>query len=193
MKYFALLAVAIVVCVDATGHIVNTGSSSVSRSDDGHGNYAFAYKEDHASGGTTRQEKGGKGYAAGSYTLRDHDGRQRVVNYVADAHGFRADIKTNEPGVDSKEDPADVSINGGKLIAIAEPLAKLSYGYAEPVAKLSYGYAEPEGLGWNRGYGGLGYGGPSGSYGVDIKHASLAEPRVVVSHGYGALGGYGKW
>lgn len=36
------------------------------------------------------------------------DGRQRVVNYVADKDGFRAEVKSNEPGF-SQDDPADVT------------------------------------------------------------------------------------
>lgn len=79
----------------------------------GHGNYAFAYNEDHATGGTFRKEKGGHGVQVGSYGLRDADGRVRVVNYVADALGYRASIQTNEPGVDPKQDPAAVDINNG--------------------------------------------------------------------------------
>jgi hypothetical protein len=54
----------------------------------------------------------------GSYGLRDIDGRTRVVNYVADAAGFRANIQTNEPGVEPK-DPAAVLIN--KAAAIVAP------------------------------------------------------------------------
>lgn len=38
-------------------------------------------------------------------------GIYRIVEYVADANGFRATIKTNEPGVDGKESPADVVMN----------------------------------------------------------------------------------
>ncbi|GFR25702.1 adult-specific rigid cuticular protein 15.7 [Trichonephila clavata] len=34
----------------------------------------------------------------GIYTIADIDGRARRVDYVADAHGFRASVKTNEPG-----------------------------------------------------------------------------------------------
>lgn len=127
MKYFALLALAVVACVEANG-IVNTGSSQVMRKDDGHGNYAFAYDEQHHSGGSSRSETGGHGWQKGSYTLNDADGRKRIVNYVADAHGFRADIKTNEPGVDPKEDPAAVSINGGgKLLGLSKRCFKSNF------------------------------------------------------------------
>lgn len=79
------------------------------------GNYAFGYNEDHSTGGTFRREQGGPGHQVGSYGLRDADGRTRVVNYVADAHGFRANIQTNEPGVEPK-DPAAVLINKAQAI-----------------------------------------------------------------------------
>ena len=49
----------------------------------------------------------------GSYGLRDADGRMRVVNYVADALGFRASVSTNEPGTDVKQDPAATNLNYG--------------------------------------------------------------------------------
>jgi len=180
MKYFALLAVCVIAYVEAMPH-VNTGHSSVSRSDDGHGNYAFAYNEDHASGGTFRKEKGGHGHMVGSYGLKDHDGRMRTVHYVADAHGFRAKIDTNEPGVDSKEDPAHVSINGGHGWGHAEPEHNGGKYYG------GHGYAMAEGNGW--GYGGHGHGhGFDSSYGVKIAHSSYAEPEKYVSHGY-----HGKW
>ena len=79
----------------------------------GYGNYAFGYNEDHATGGTFRKEKGGPGVQVGSYGLRDADGRIRVVNYIADALGFRASVSTNEPGVDPKQDPAATSLSLG--------------------------------------------------------------------------------
>ncbi len=59
MKFFILLAV--VASAAAVPGIVNTGRSDVSRSDDGLGNYAFGYNEDHATGGSFRKEKGGPG------------------------------------------------------------------------------------------------------------------------------------
>ena len=57
MKFLILFAVV----ATASANIVNTGSSAVQRSDDGHGNYEFGYNEDHATGGTFRKEKGGPG------------------------------------------------------------------------------------------------------------------------------------
>lgn len=47
----------------------------------------------------------------GSYGLHDKDGRMRVVHYVADKYGFRAVIKTNEPGT-GNSDAANAVYNG---------------------------------------------------------------------------------
>ncbi|OQR73609.1 hypothetical protein BIW11_09628 [Tropilaelaps mercedesae] len=87
------------------------GTSVQYRSEDGLGNYQFGYDEKHTTGGSFRKEKGdGYGRKVGSYGLHDADGRVRVVNYVADEHGFRASVQSNEPGV-APEDPAASSIN----------------------------------------------------------------------------------
>lgn len=59
-----------------------------------------------------RKEHGdGWGNKKGSYGLHDKDGRMRVVHYVADKHGFRAVIKTNEPGT-GNADAANAVFNG---------------------------------------------------------------------------------
>ncbi|KAG8188469.1 hypothetical protein JTE90_008034 [Oedothorax gibbosus] len=64
------------------------------------GQYAFGYNEDHTSGGSFRRETGDRfGNKIGSYGLRIADGRMRIVNYVADHNGYRADVMTNEPGI----------------------------------------------------------------------------------------------
>ncbi|UXI22089.1 LIM domain protein [Sarcoptes scabiei] len=97
------------------------------------GNYAFGYNEDHATGGTFRRETGSPGLAHGSYGLRTIDGRVRVVNYVADGHGFRANIQTNEPGVED-QDPASVLIN--KAAAIVAPYINKNIAH-EPMAPIA--------------------------------------------------------
>ncbi|OQR69959.1 cuticular protein-like [Tropilaelaps mercedesae] len=48
------------------------------------------------------------GRKVGSYGFTDADGRQRVVQYVADENGFRVQIKTNEPGANTHEAAASV-------------------------------------------------------------------------------------
>jgi hypothetical protein len=114
--------------------VLNTGASSQFRSQDNIGNYAFGYNEDHSQGGTFRREQGGPGVQVGSYGLRDADGRTRVVNYVADAAGFRANVQTNEPGVDGSKDPANVLINKAEVIAAPYAVAPTVVAHAAPLA-----------------------------------------------------------
>ena len=45
--------------------------------------------------------------------MRDRDGRIRIVHYIADEHGFRATIESNEPGVDQSQSPASVAFTNG--------------------------------------------------------------------------------
>lgn len=96
---------------------VSTGVSSQYRSQNSVGDYTFGYNEDHPTGGSFRREAGNLAGKTGSYGLRDIDGRTRIVNYVADAAGFRASIQTNEPGVEPK-DPAATLIN--KAVAVGK-------------------------------------------------------------------------
>ncbi|GIY28554.1 hypothetical protein CDAR_409571 [Caerostris darwini] len=68
---------------------------------------------DHHSGDfkQTRQEHGdGHGNVQGSYGYTDAHGNYRQVDYVADHHGFRAQVKTNEPGTENQS-PADVQLH----------------------------------------------------------------------------------
>ncbi|KAF8782303.1 cuticle protein 14-like [Argiope bruennichi] len=110
------------------------GASEQYRSQDGLGNYAFGYNEGHGTGASFRRESGSNGVVAGSYGLTVADGRQRIVNYVADAAGFRADIKTNEPGVEPK-DPAHTAINKAAVAITAPAVAYAAPAhYAAPLA-----------------------------------------------------------
>ncbi|CAN8012054.1 unnamed protein product, partial [Ixodes pacificus] len=65
-----------------------------------HGHYRFGYDIANGYGAVNgRHEKGAAyGPVHGSYYLGDVDGRHRRVEYVADKLGFRAVVKTNEPG-----------------------------------------------------------------------------------------------
>lgn len=97
---------------------VNTGSSSQYRSQDNLGQYSFGYDEAGATGGSFRQEKSDAlGNRVGSYGLTGADGRVRIVNYVADANGYRANVQTNEPGTESR-DTAGVAMN--KALAVGK-------------------------------------------------------------------------
>ncbi|XP_076359641.1 cuticle protein 10.9-like [Tachypleus tridentatus] len=57
-----------------------------------------------------RQEAGdGAGRVTGAYGYTDRDGIYRLVKYIADEKGFRAEIDTSEPGTDN-QNPAGVTI-----------------------------------------------------------------------------------
>ncbi|KAG8188483.1 hypothetical protein JTE90_008048 [Oedothorax gibbosus] len=59
-----------------------------------------------------RREVGdGNGKVQGSYGYMDNQGLYRSVEYMAGPEGFTAYVKTNEPGTNGKENPADVVIN----------------------------------------------------------------------------------
>lgn len=74
------------------------------------GNYDFGYNEGHNEGGTFRREIGDAfGRKYGTYGYTNNEGLIRIVNYVADENGFRAEFKSTEPGVDEKE-PASVIV-----------------------------------------------------------------------------------
>jgi len=134
--------------------LLNTGASAQYRSQDNLGNYAFGYNEDHATGGTFRREVGHGDTKVGSYGLRDADGRLRIVNYVADDLGFRANIQTNEPGVEPK-DPAATLINKAPIAPVA-PIAPL---HAAPA------YAAP-------------------AFAAPLAHAPLAHAPLAHAHGH---------
>ncbi|GBM24976.1 Adult-specific rigid cuticular protein 15.7, partial [Araneus ventricosus] len=79
------------------GALVNTGVSTSGRSQDAFGNYAFNYGIQNGIGAANSRAEVGDahGNKKGSYTIADIDGRARRVDYVADALGFRATVKTN--------------------------------------------------------------------------------------------------
>ena len=52
----------------------------------------------------------GNGKVTGSYGYKDAYGVYRVVDYVADENGYRATIRSNEPGMEAPG-PADVELN----------------------------------------------------------------------------------
>lgn len=108
----------------AAAGISHTGQSVSQRAEDGVGNYQFAYQEQHGTGGTARQESGDiYGRKVGSYSMGIADGRERVVHYVADEHGFRAQVQTNEPGT-APQQPADVVMNAApQAVAHVAPVA----------------------------------------------------------------------
>ncbi|EEC11061.1 cuticular protein, putative, partial [Ixodes scapularis] len=75
------------------------------------GAYNFAYGDDQGIGPWQKESGDASGNKAGTYGLKDSDGRFRTVNYAAGPGGFTAGVHTNEPGVDGAQSPADVSVS----------------------------------------------------------------------------------
>ncbi|GFS83268.1 uncharacterized protein NPIL_63291 [Nephila pilipes] len=96
--------------------------------------FGYSVKDKH---GEQHREEVGDGHAVqGSYGFTDDRGVHRQVNYVADKAGFRAQVKTNEPGT-ANQDPAAVHIisnaqygHGGYYGGAAAPIvAGVPIGY----------------------------------------------------------------
>ncbi|CAL1287715.1 unnamed protein product [Larinioides sclopetarius] len=150
-----------------------------------YGNYAFGYDIKDGLGATNSRSEVGDahGNTKGSYTLADIDGRARRVDYVADGHGFRAVVKTNEPGTAASA-PAAVLVASpyagpvapvvnhvapaaavvGQAASYVAPLAVAAPALAAPVAYggifghgATVGVAGPLGIGYGSALG-LGYG-----------------------------------
>ncbi|KAH6927834.1 hypothetical protein HPB50_009149 [Hyalomma asiaticum] len=136
--------------------------------------YQFGYDvKDEYGNSQSRQESGdGSGTVKGSYGYTDTNGIYRQVNYVADQNGFRAVVKTNEPGV-GPASPADA-----EFIVEAPPAGVVSQ-YAG--ARGGGGYGGAGGAGGYGGAGGAGgYGAAGGAGGYGGGH-----------HGGGGAGGFG--
>ncbi|KAG9510573.1 hypothetical protein GZH46_00879, partial [Fragariocoptes setiger] len=71
--------------------------------------FAWGYDINDGYGGAQYHKENGDEYGkrTGSYGYTDAYGVYRQVDYVADEYGFRATVKTNEPGT-ANEAPADV-------------------------------------------------------------------------------------
>lgn len=75
--------------------------------------YSFSYVTDDEQGTRTSREETSdeSGAVRGSYSYTDPDGVFRTVEYIADQDGYRATVKTNEPGTAKlDQDPANVSL-----------------------------------------------------------------------------------
>lgn len=97
--------------------------------------YSFNYNADTEDGGNSgHQESGdGSGRVQGSYTVTNLEGHTRVVEYVADENGFRATVRTNEPGT-ANQNPADVVVESSAPEAAAAPSYAPAIAPAAPVA-----------------------------------------------------------
>ncbi|PRD24945.1 UNVERIFIED_CONTAM: Cuticle protein 16.8 [Trichonephila clavipes] len=129
--------------------------------------YKFGYSIKDHHGEQHREESGNGGHAVrGSYGFTDARGIRREVHYVADHGGFRAQVKTNEPGT-ANQNPAAVHLISDAPYGHSGYAGADDLGYAGVVAA-PIGYAglggaglgyTGAGLGYAGGYGGLGYGG----------------------------------
>ncbi|XP_022251452.1 uncharacterized protein LOC106467545 [Limulus polyphemus] len=122
-------------------HGLAGGSSVSSRRQDDYGNYAFNYDIVDPVGATNGRWEAGDGYGnkRGAYSLTDIDGRARRVEYVADGAGFRAVVKTNEPGTAASAPAAAVVASSqpgvvahGPAVVKAHVAAAPAYAYGAP-------------------------------------------------------------
>lgn len=75
--------------------------------------FSFAYNIE----GQSRGESGDKnGVVRGYYRIASGDGQDRFVEYIADAQGFRAVVKTNEFGTEARS-PAHVALHSSQPLA----------------------------------------------------------------------------
>jgi len=73
--------------------------------------YSFNYLSESEDGGSSSHQESsdGSGRVTGSYTVNNLEGHTRVVEYIADEDGFRAVVKSNEPGT-ANQNSADVTV-----------------------------------------------------------------------------------
>ncbi|GBN16409.1 hypothetical protein AVEN_256441-1 [Araneus ventricosus] len=136
--------------------------------------FKFGYSVKDKHGEQHREEVGDGKNVKGSYGFTDDRGVHRQVDYVADHAGFRAQVKTNEPGT-ANQNPAAVHM-----------ISNAPYGHGGYAGAAGLGYAGASGLGYaGVGEAGLGYAG-LGGYG-DLGYGGYG---LGGNGGYG-LGGYG--
>lgn len=91
--------------------------------------FAFDFKtEDQRGNGQYRKEESDQnGVVRGSYGYTDANGIYRHVEYVADHNGFRANIKSNEPGMNGETQPASIQLASAIAPAPKETSASAQY------------------------------------------------------------------
>lgn len=75
--------------------------------------FDFNTQDNSGNGQYRKEESDSNGVVRGSYGYTDANGIYRHVEYVADQNGFRANIKSNEPGLHGETQPASISLTGG--------------------------------------------------------------------------------
>ncbi|PRD28643.1 UNVERIFIED_CONTAM: Adult-specific rigid cuticular protein 15.7 [Trichonephila clavipes] len=203
---FAVLAAVNASGLLGHGALISTGVSNSARSQDAFGNYAFSYGiKDGLGAANSRSEVGdAHGNKKGSYTIADIDGRARRVDYVADGQGFRATVKTKEPGTAASAPAAALiaSPYAGPVAPVVNHVAPavaapavyggvLGHGAALGLAAPAVAYGGALGLGHGAA---LGLAAPAVSYGgaLGLGHGALGLGHGALGLGHGALGlGYG--
>lgn len=109
--------------------------------------YEFGYGIKQKHGEQYRQENGNvAGGVEGSYGFTDIRGVKRQVDYVADHTGFRAAVKTNEPGTNNNQNPAHVQIlsiapyTGEEAVLSGVGLSYGGYGQVREISDSALGY-----------------------------------------------------
>ncbi|GFT44456.1 cuticle protein 10.9 [Nephila pilipes] len=145
--------------------------------------YNFDYQSADEQGNVHyRTEEGdASGTVRGTYGYTDTQGLFRVVEYIADAGGFRANIRTNEPGTDGKESPADVQLTAEQPPAGIQD--KFTGGRSGGAGAYNRGGA---------GAGSYGAGSGAGSYGSSAGAGSYGSSAGAGSYGAGAGAGAGS-
>lgn len=72
--------------------------------------YGYDVEDNYGNNQWKHEESHNPHEVKGSYGYKDNNGVYREVVYVADKDGFRANIKTNEPG-SAQKDPAAVKMD----------------------------------------------------------------------------------
>jgi len=96
-------------------------------------NFNFDVKDDTGNGQYRRESGDTAGVVRGSYGYTDAYGLYRIVDYVADKDGFRASIRTNEPGLNEPSpvtgtvpNPADITLAAEDTPARVKDLIRLA-------------------------------------------------------------------
>lgn len=71
--------------------------------------YGYVLKDEYGNSQHRHETSDGHGNVKGAYGFVDEHGLYRSVEYVAGKDGFKAFVKTNEPGTEN-ENPADVHV-----------------------------------------------------------------------------------
>lgn len=104
--------------------------------------YSYGYEsEDNQGNKQWKQERSNHPHEVhGSYGYRDHHGIYREVTYVADQNGFRANIKTNEPGV-TVSDKSPASTKMESYYSPPPPQSQATVMASHPVMTQQYSQA----------------------------------------------------